>query len=222
MPEVLSGCVFGSGRLKVDDATSLLRRHLLGKSDGQVEAYATHSAKATLLSWLAKAGVNENTRRMLGYHAVAGDRSMLENSRDAVTDPMREVCRVLGLIRAKTFNPDVTRSGRWAGEVADAPAAAPELSDSTSSSSSSDGETNHYENEAADVAADTLDRDLDLVLVPPPEGLVSNPATRLQHRAGHEQSVTACGHRFTLVGYKEHVDWIPGWGKCRSAKCFPT
>jgi len=115
MPEVLAGWAFGAGRLKVDSAAVLLRQHLLVKHDGVPGEYGTHSAKATLLSWMAKAGVKRSLRKLSGYHADGRDQSMLEYSRDAVAEPMRELLRVLSLGRGGAFNPDVTRSGRWTG-----------------------------------------------------------------------------------------------------------
>ena len=64
---------------------------------------------------MAKAGVKRSLRKLSGYHADGRDQSMLEYSRDAVAEPMRELLRVLSLVRGGAFNPDVTRSGRWTG-----------------------------------------------------------------------------------------------------------
>ena len=42
----------------------------------------SHSLKATLLSWSAKAGMPMAARRILGGHAKAGDKAVAEYSRD--------------------------------------------------------------------------------------------------------------------------------------------
>ena len=78
-----------------------------------LENKGTHSCKATLLSWCAKAGVNHTSRRLLGGHAKPKDTSVLEYSRDALAGPLRDLGRVLDLVRSKRFQPDATRSGRW-------------------------------------------------------------------------------------------------------------
>jgi len=44
---------------------------------------ATHSCKATLLAWSARAGFDHDVRRLLGYHSGSADQSMLVYSRDA-------------------------------------------------------------------------------------------------------------------------------------------
>ena len=40
--------------------------------------------KATALSWMAKAGLSEKARRMLGYHVKPKDKSLIIYSRDAL------------------------------------------------------------------------------------------------------------------------------------------
>ena len=47
----------------------------------------SHSLKATCLSWAAKAGLPMAERRVLGGHALPGDVSVLEYSRDALAGP---------------------------------------------------------------------------------------------------------------------------------------
>ena len=78
-----------------------------------LENKGTHSCKATFLSWCAKAGVSHTSRRLLGGHAKPKDTSILEYSRDALAGPLRDLGRVLDLVRSKRFQPDATRSGRW-------------------------------------------------------------------------------------------------------------
>ena len=92
---------------------------LLAKLDPGVvppKPYGTHSCKATLLSWCAKAGLHHSVRRLLGAHVTQGDRSLLEYSRDALAEPLRLLGEVLSKVRAGRCLPDQTRSGRWPEE----------------------------------------------------------------------------------------------------------
>ena len=94
---------------------SLLIRRLLnlaGADLGGVE-YSSHSCKATVLSWLAKAGASMGTRRLLGGHIKVGEKTPLEYSRDALAGPLREAENLVAKINGGEFNPDATRSGRW-------------------------------------------------------------------------------------------------------------
>ena len=77
----------------------------------QVDPIGTHSCKATCLSWLAKAGVDLACRRLLGYHVDPSTKTCLVYSRGAVSGPLRELDRIIGLIHNLEFDPDSTRSG---------------------------------------------------------------------------------------------------------------
>ena len=70
-----------------------------------VQGVGTHSAKSTLLSWAAKAGMRHGWRRLLGGHAAGKDKSMLEYSRDALAQPLRELEQLLGAVRDGRFKP---------------------------------------------------------------------------------------------------------------------
>ena len=72
-----------------------------------------HSMKSTLLSWVAKFGLDKPTRRMLGYHAAPKDKSVETYSRDAMAAPLRELDKVLDAVRSGRFAPDATRSGHF-------------------------------------------------------------------------------------------------------------
>lgn len=72
-----------------------------------------HSLKATALSWLAKAGVEERVRRILGYHIKPKDSSVVLYSRDALAGSLAKLVEVIGYIRVGRFRPDASRSGRW-------------------------------------------------------------------------------------------------------------
>ena len=106
--------------LQLGEASDLLRL-LIARAGGAVPddsqpllALGTHSLKATTLSWAAKFGLPIEVRRQLGYHSQPGDKSVVTYSRDAAALPLRELGRVLSAVRARTFMPDCTRSGRFA------------------------------------------------------------------------------------------------------------
>jgi hypothetical protein len=113
MPEVLSNGVFGEARMTTQDGTLVLRELLRESGVADVEAYGTHSSKATLLSWAAKAGLSSTDRKLLGGHSESKDKSMEEYSRDVLAKPLLALVNLLKDIQAGKFNPDATRSGRW-------------------------------------------------------------------------------------------------------------
>ena len=92
-------------------------RSILAEQDGaepdNILCISSHSLKATTLSWCAKVSVPLDSRTLLGYHSLGVNRSALNYSRDALAGPLRDLARVIGLIRTNQFNPDDTRSGRW-------------------------------------------------------------------------------------------------------------
>eukprot|EP00971_Amphidinium_carterae_P114712 2272541-Amphidinium_carterae.1 len=51
-------------------------RGLVGRCGCHDDEIKTHSLKVTLLSWCAKAGMDHDSRRLLGYHMAPGDKSM--------------------------------------------------------------------------------------------------------------------------------------------------
>ena len=115
MPVPLRGGGFGCSRMLSSEGCPWLRQLLprVSPTFRDVSTYGTHSAKATLLSWMAKAGCSDHDRRLLGGHATHGDASLLEYSRDALAGPLHRLHRVFRLVGNGTFNPDETRSGRW-------------------------------------------------------------------------------------------------------------
>jgi hypothetical protein len=76
----------------------------------------SHYLKATILLWVAKAGVLKEHRRVLGYHEDPGDRSVFGYSRDIFAVPLREMERVIEAISDGSFLPDESRSGYWKKE----------------------------------------------------------------------------------------------------------
>ena len=131
MPEVLTGGEFGVARMKTSDGNLILRELLTQSGVPNVQNYGTHSAKATLLSWAAKAGLNRADRKMLGGHSASKDKTMEEYSRDVLAKPLKALGELLVSIRVGDFIPDATRSGRWArpGRRALAPGGAPAMGD---------------------------------------------------------------------------------------------
>ena len=71
-----------------------------GMEDDDLEGITSHSCKATLLSWAAKAGMKLEDRRLLRGHAKPGQKVPLEYSRDALAGPLERMRHVLGEIRA--------------------------------------------------------------------------------------------------------------------------
>lgn len=102
------------------EATTILRRVLqfLGSDEAAVSNKGTHSLKATLLSWCAKAGVDLQSRRLLGNHISKQDVSVLCYSRDSLSAPMRLMQEVVIMVRQGKFHPDASRSGLFAAQAA--------------------------------------------------------------------------------------------------------
>ena len=57
--------------------------------------FSSHSCKRTLLSWAAKAGLDLDTRRLLGHHVIKSDGSWLAYSHDALAHPVNELIKVI-------------------------------------------------------------------------------------------------------------------------------
>ena len=161
MPSPSSSGTWTRARLSLYDATVALRQMLAGcRGCGPEVNLGVHSAKATVLSWCAKAGLSVVTRKFLGGHAQGADDSVLSYSRDALAGPLMELKTLLGQIRDGVFLPDEDRSGRWAVPMlvplevqAAAESGAEESSGSSSSSSSTDSEE---EGQQATVEVDQL------------------------------------------------------------------
>ena len=73
----------------------------------------SHSAKATLLSWSAKYGLDFGTRRALGYHVPLKNRMVQVYSRDYQAAPMRKLELVESAVSDGEFRPDMPRSGMF-------------------------------------------------------------------------------------------------------------
>ena len=100
--------------MSAGEATLALRELLAvyGVAADRVQRLSSHSLKTTVLSWAAKAGLSIEHRRLLGHHTAPGDLSALNYSRDALSKPLEEVCRMIDSIAAGSFQPDLPRSAR--------------------------------------------------------------------------------------------------------------
>lgn len=99
--------------LSVTAAAGWLRALLQGvEPDGPIRL-GTHSCKASLLSMCAKFNMSGHSRRILGYHCGSKETSMLVYSRDAAAGPLRDLCKMLQLVKEGRFLPDESRSGRF-------------------------------------------------------------------------------------------------------------
>ena len=162
MPVPRADGTWTNSPMSIGEATLRLRESILKVLPSAVglEDVGTHSLKATLLSWSAKAGLDALDRKFLGGHLNKSDLSMVAYSRDTLAGPLRSLRSMVQQIQSRTFLPDSSRSGRFVAEdrfnVAPkdvVPAASGDLeansqSDETSSSSDSSG------SEEADLSSD--------------------------------------------------------------------
>ena len=127
-------------------------RSLLSKRLGDIEYTTVHTLKSTPLSWCAKAGLDQNTRLLLGHHST-GKQSAEVYVRDSLAAPLRDFDNILQQIRTGTFRPDSTRSGMVGEKIRDDPkvdfcletdvVAEPESSSSSSSEEESSSDESH-------------------------------------------------------------------------------
>ena len=115
MPATTAGGLWTQQPLTSSEANLWLREILGPWCQQPISGLATHSAKATVLSWMAKANVDISLRRLAGYHVIPGDKSALEYSRDAAAPVLRQIEAMFIAIRSQSFNPDLPRSQRWSG-----------------------------------------------------------------------------------------------------------
>ena len=122
MPSVSCTGHWNAGRLS-SGAANIWLRELILKLGGCLRPgifVASHSCKHTFLAWLAKFGTPIGIRRILGGHLKPKEGSTIVYSRDALAGPLRQLQIMLESVRAKTFNPDATRSGRFT-DIPDVP-----------------------------------------------------------------------------------------------------
>ncbi|CAE7382993.1 unnamed protein product [Symbiodinium sp. CCMP2592] len=93
------------------EMSAWIRKLLPGAAEAN-RKLSSHSAKCTLLSWMAKFGASQDVRACLGYH-VGTSKTVFRYSRDAAAGPLFELSRMLQWVRDGRFHPDNTRSGRF-------------------------------------------------------------------------------------------------------------
>ena len=115
LPAPILGSGWGAGKLHTTEGAMWLCEMLnrYGVAKEKLTNIGAHSLKATALSWLAKAGVEERIRRVLGYHVKPKDSSVVLYSRDALAGSLERLIEIVNCIRSGCFRPDVSRSGRW-------------------------------------------------------------------------------------------------------------
>ena len=190
MPTPRAGGGWSDVRLNTMELSIALRGLLRsgGFSDVDLTNIGCHSLKATALSWVAKAGVCKSIRRTLGGHAKPKDRSMAAYSRDELAAPLRELVRVLGMIRSRDFNPEATRSGRLAGLIAaESPQVTAQVPLSASRSSSSSSSRSCSPCSSSSSVSSTSQ--------PESLNLIQNKATKMIHCA-FDSEFLVCGRRF--------------------------
>lgn len=92
------------------EITEFIRR-VLNPSESSCRKLSSHSCKATALSWLAKFGTHREDRDVLGRHVSAIEGAGPLYSRDLISSPLRQLDKVIMLIRDGKFRPDAGRSG---------------------------------------------------------------------------------------------------------------
>ena len=100
----------------------------LDLGDFDWDSIATHSCKATVLSWMAKSAAPENLQAIAGYHMRGTNKSALEYSRDTLAPVLHYLEGLFLAIREGAFAPDATRAGRWMGNARSLEAALRNLS----------------------------------------------------------------------------------------------
>ena len=103
MPAPIAGGEWSNQPLTASEGSVWLREIISPFTPDALPNIATHSAKATIFSWMSKANVELSVRRLAGYHTAPGDKSALEYSRDAASPILREIEAILISIRAEFF-----------------------------------------------------------------------------------------------------------------------
>ena len=112
MPAPLETGLPGKRALDSEEAGRWLRALLeLSDHDVSERKVSSHSLKCTMLSFLAKRGVDMPDRLLLGYHTSPFTMG-LTCSRDGMARPLQILGEMLSEIREGTYMPDCTRSGR--------------------------------------------------------------------------------------------------------------
>ena len=114
MPTPLAGGLWGQVPWSSQQSTIWMREVFSGlRPSCAVVDIASHSLKATILSWMSKCSCEEPLRRLAGYHVDPSARSALEYSRDAQAPVLHTIEGILLIVREGLFLPDESRAKRW-------------------------------------------------------------------------------------------------------------
>ena len=102
---------WGSRPIASDEISSWMVETL--KVSGTDRRISSHSAKATCLSWLSKAGVSREDRDVLGRHVTSLHGAAPLYARDLISAPLRKLEETILQVASKTFLPDQNRSGMF-------------------------------------------------------------------------------------------------------------
>ena len=203
MPVMLGTGVWTSAALSNHEANEYIVE-LFCQAPSGLDGVGTHSFKTTILSWLAKANVPPESRKLLGGHIVAGDITMHTYGRDALSGPLREMEDVLLDIFEDRFRPDHDRSGMYVKRIRPdqrerhrAPELKSDSNETYSSSSSSSSESDPGQEKVA-ILLHPIEKNL--VQAKTPEPLWQHKTRFTFHRLGSAGSGSfACGRAVTAA-----------------------
>ena len=146
--------------------------HLTSVS-GDLEAFTSHSLKATALSWSAKSGTMTYEERLTQGHHVHPKLGMaLLYSRDAMAEIMVKVGRIIRAIVSGGFSPDLPRAQRVALALQRAPEDFAHLPETQPDLVEGEDEARESEGECSDISDSELLKGLQALNLPPAPGAV--------------------------------------------------
>ena len=104
---------FGKEPLSAGEASVWLQ-DIMKQAGCESTDHTTHCLKGLYLSWSAKFNIPYDDRSILGYHVVKGRESLFCYARDNMSGPLRALDSMLAAVLSEEFDPDATRSGRFA------------------------------------------------------------------------------------------------------------
>ncbi|CAE7304572.1 unnamed protein product, partial [Symbiodinium sp. CCMP2456] len=132
-----------------------------------IEAYTSHSLKATALSWSAKSGTMSYEERLTqGHHVHPKLGVALLYSRDAMAEIMVKVGRIVRAIVSGAFSPDLPRAQRMALALQKAPEDFSHLPETQPDLVDGDDEVPDVESEGSDLSDTELLKGLQALNLP--------------------------------------------------------
>ncbi|CAE7243764.1 unnamed protein product, partial [Symbiodinium necroappetens] len=140
----------------------------LASVSGDLEAFTSHSLKATALSWSAKSGTMTYEERLTQGHHVHPKLGMaLLYSRDAMAEITAKVGRIIRAIVSGGFSPDLPRAQRVALAMQRAPEDFAHLPETQPDLVEGDEEARESEGEGSDISDSELLKGLQALNLPP-------------------------------------------------------